>query len=262
MTVPPVVVHVPHASVVIPEDLRASFRLSPSELARELLAMTDLHTDEIFALPDDEARSVVFPFSRLVVDPERFADDAAEPMAAKGLGVFYTRTSDGRVLRIHGARSNGERARLWALYHAHHAAFATAVSCALEDHGKCLVVDAHSFPSRPLPYEDDPRRDRPEICIGTDPTHTPTLLRETAVDAFEGEGFTVAVDRPFTGAIVPREHYGREPRVMSVMIEVNRALYMNENSGARLETFYYVRAKIRRAVRRIVRDTCLTTTRR
>lgn len=251
MSVPALVVHIPHASVVVPEDVRATFRLSPDELARELLAMTDLYTDEIFALGADEARSVVFPWSRLVVDPERFADDSAEPMAAKGMGAFYTRTSDGRVLR--GAPMSAERARLWAMYRAHHAALGAAVSAALAAHGTCLVVDAHSFPSRPLPYEEDQRRGRPQICIGTDPTHTPSLLRESAVEAFAEEGFAVSVNRPFRGTMVPKEHYGREPRVMSLMVEVNRALYMNENSGARLETFYYVRAKIRRAVRRVVR---------
>ena len=29
-----------------------------------------------------------------MVDPERFEDDAREPMAARGQGVVYTRTSD------------------------------------------------------------------------------------------------------------------------------------------------------------------------
>jgi N-formylglutamate deformylase len=37
--------------------------------------------------------------SRLVVDPERFTDDAREPMARKGMGVIYTRTASGEPLR-------------------------------------------------------------------------------------------------------------------------------------------------------------------
>jgi hypothetical protein len=41
----------------------------------------------------------VFPVSRLVVDPERFVDDATEPMAACGMGVIYTQTSQRMPLR-------------------------------------------------------------------------------------------------------------------------------------------------------------------
>lgn len=42
---------------------------------------------------------VAFPVSRLVVDPERFLDDAVEPMARVGIGVVSTKTSDGLKLR-------------------------------------------------------------------------------------------------------------------------------------------------------------------
>jgi len=73
--------------------------------------------------------------------------------------------------------------------------------------------------------------DRPDICIGTDPFHTPVALRETLVSAFASEGFRVAVDAPFSGALVPARHYLRNPRVQSVMVEVNRRVYLDEATG-------------------------------
>jgi N-formylglutamate deformylase len=48
--------------------------------------MTDAWTDEIVARIAFDATRVIFPVSRLVVDPERFPDDADEPMAARGIG--------------------------------------------------------------------------------------------------------------------------------------------------------------------------------
>lgn len=51
--------------------------------------------------------------SRLVVDPERFTDDAQEPMAAVGQGAVYTRTSDGSALR---ELLDGERDALLGTY--------------------------------------------------------------------------------------------------------------------------------------------------
>src|SRR5277367_4150706 len=95
-TPPALVLHIPHASLVIPTDLVADLLLPPEQLDHELLAMTDRYTDELFALPPTLATTVAFRVSRVVVDPERFTDDEREPMARKGMGVVYTRTSSGR----------------------------------------------------------------------------------------------------------------------------------------------------------------------
>jgi N-formylglutamate deformylase len=57
-----------------------------------------------------------------------------------------------------------ERARLIGEhYRPHHAALERAVANALERTGQCLLIDAHSFPSVPLPYELDQEFRRPDI---------------------------------------------------------------------------------------------------
>jgi N-formylglutamate amidohydrolase len=66
----------------------------------ELDRLTDHYTDELFDhRGPPEFATVRFPVSRFVVDPERFEDDAQEPMAARGQGAIYTRTTDARSLR-------------------------------------------------------------------------------------------------------------------------------------------------------------------
>ena len=88
MTYPPwVVLHVPHDSTAVPADVRAQFLLDEAELGRELDRMTDHRTLAIFADPSSEAVVVRSPVSRLVVDVERFPDDADEPMAARGMAT-------------------------------------------------------------------------------------------------------------------------------------------------------------------------------
>src|ERR1035441_5275352 len=127
-------------------------------------------------------------------------DDGREPMAQKGMGVIYTRTASGHPLRR--PPSDDERQRLLArFYDPHEAALTTAVEAALAAHGTCLLIDGHSFPTRPLPYEDDQDADRPDLCIGPAGSHTPAWLRDTAVRTFEGLGWRLAVDRPFSGAL-------------------------------------------------------------
>jgi N-formylglutamate deformylase len=166
------VVHIPHASQVIPADVRATFVVSPETLATELLRMTD-HFDELFFLPPELATSVEFSVSLLVVDPGRFPDDAVESMAAKGMGAVYTRTSDGAPLRSLRF-SAGERAKLMARYYEpHHQRLSDAVAAVLAARDRCLLIDGQSFAATPYPHEPDQSPRRPDICIGTDEYHTP-----------------------------------------------------------------------------------------
>ena len=201
MTVPRIILHVPHSSAEVPADVRAQFLLEDDDLARELRLMTDWHTDELFALPPDEAVTVRFPVSRLVVDAERFEDPEAEGMEAVGMGAVYTKTSQGLRLRDEAEAARQREALLARYYRPHHAALEAATAAALAGHGRCLIVDCHSFPSRPLPYELKASADRwkvlhrPAVCIGTDMTlppnapfahpgmHTPPWLRERAAEA-------------------------------------------------------------------------------
>jgi len=238
------IVHIPHSRTTIPEIERERFLLSNEKLYEELILMTDLYTDELFNLGDG-ARCAIFPVSRLVVDPERFRDDADEPMASRGMGAIYTKTSHGRPLRAEPDPT--ERRRLLAAYYdPHHAELSRAVTSAIDTHGKCVVIDAHSFPSAALPCDLDQSPNRPDICIGTDAFHTPTDLEVHAVSLFEGAGWSVVVNRPYTGAIFPIERYGLDRRVAALMVEVNRHLYMNETTGEKLRSFDACRDRLQR----------------
>jgi N-formylglutamate amidohydrolase len=61
-------------------------------------------------------------------------------------------------------------------------------------------------------------------------------------------GYSVAVDVPFAGALVPLSSYQTDRRILSVMIEVNKRLYMDELSGQKTHDFGTVRAAIGRLV--------------
>jgi N-formylglutamate amidohydrolase len=245
------IVHIPHASVLIPEEVREQFVLSDEALRLELLRMTDWYTDEIFGqLPG--CVDVAFPVSRLVVDPERFENDQDEAMSEIGMGVIYQNTSELTSLRR--ALGQIERKRLIEdFYHPHHAKLNQLAKCKLENNGHCLVLDAHSFPARPLFYEIDKKQRRPEICIGTDEFHTPQNLIGLAVGLFESAGFEVGLNSPFAGAMVPSDFYNKDKRLWALMIEVRRDLYMDEQSGEKLPGFDEVRNIIRRQLVELVK---------
>lgn len=253
VALPPwVVLHVPHDSKDIPADVRCQFCVGDEDLEVELLRMTDHLTHHLFA-EGFAATAVRAPVSRLVVDVERFASDAHEPMATRGMGVVYTSTSDGKLLR-RPLTAQERQALLDRFYHPHHARLEAAVAAALDRHGRCLVLDCHSFPDKALPYEHaDPAAIRPDICIGTDEFHTSPELAGAFVDVFQRGGWRVRLNEPFSGALVPSTRYRRDTRVSAVMVEVNRRLYVSEGDATPLPSFENVAKRIRKCCTEAIR---------
>jgi len=120
------------------------------------------------------------------------------------------------------------------------------------------VLDAHSFPSHPLPYERDQRPDRPDICLGSDDFHTPPALLSLAHAAFTAAGFSVQINAPFSGALVPSKHYRRDARVAALMIEVRRDLYMHEDTGERRSDFASFGRRLQQLLQELVLQTRIT----
>jgi N-formylglutamate amidohydrolase len=227
----PVLLHVPHAGTEIPAWTRGRLLLDPTALAAELAALTDHRTDAIALAA--AARAATRPWvlvnrvSRFVVDVERLPDEREE-MAAVGMAAVYTHGTRGQRLRAddpeHAEALLGSFYRPWA------AAVQELVEDRLRATGRAVLLDVHSYPSRPLPYErhaDDPR---PAVCLGVDPVHTPSWLLAAARRAFGRLG-PVGVDTPFRGTYVPLAQLGRDRRVASIMVELRRDSYLCEPDG-------------------------------
>lgn len=239
----PVIFNIPHDSTYIPDWVRPQFCLSDEELEAELLKMTDRHTKLLFLSHEVNPRYSYASVSRLVVDVERFIDDSKEVMASRGMGSIYSSTSDKRKLRF-PLKPEQQKRLIEEYYLPVHSQLSKLVDEALDWDNHCLVVDCHSFPSKPLPYELDQSQERPDICIGVDDFHTPIELVERVVTECERQGFSCFVNRPFSGALVPLKHFNKDKRVYALMIEVNRRLYMDEENGGRLDSFNLVAKKV------------------
>lgn len=224
------IVHVPHASRVIPDAVRAGIFLDDAALGRELDAMTDAFTDVI--AHQVAARASLRPWvfannlSRLVIDPERFPADERKETNAAGMAAVHTWTSDGFVLRN---PSDDEFSGLVIRYfEPYTAAFTDLVEQRLHAAGEVTIIDLHSFALRPLPYELHEDGPRPEICLGTDKLHTSPHLVDAAHEAFGS--FEVGLDTPFAGTYVPPAHYGQRDEVQSLTVALRRDLYIDEAS--------------------------------
>ncbi|MFJ3207277.1 N-formylglutamate amidohydrolase [Streptomyces flaveolus] len=226
----PVILHVPHSSRQIPADVRPGIVLDDAALERELDHITDSHTAEIAEAAATLAGVTPWRFvnraSRLVVDPERFPDDREE-MTAVGMGAVYTRTTHREVLRADGTDPEPLLERYFRPYAR---AMTEVVAARLAATGRAVIVDVHSYPTEPLPYELHGEGPRPPVCLGTDGFHTPPELLAAAREAFAACGET-GLDSPFSGTYVPLDFYGKRGEVGALMVEIRRDTYMTEPGG-------------------------------
>ena len=241
------ILHLPHASTLIPEDLRDEFLLSDEDLQEELNRITDHATDQIFQQAFPEAKAIVFPVSRLVVDPERFSDDAQEPMSQVGMGVTYTRGSLRQPLREQLTKAKHQEL-LERYYIPHHQKLTEVVEESLLANEHCLIIDGHSCPALPLPYELEQTSFLQEFCSVTDDFRTPEEQVAKVEKILESCGYSTARDQPFSGTIVPMKHYQKDRRVQSLMIEINRWLYLGEDYSVDSERTKTLVSVLRRVV--------------
>lgn len=235
-----ILIHIPHSSYYIPQEYKELFYLSETALFEEQLKMTDSFTDELFDIKSVER--LICPVSRLVCDVERFRNKSEEIMTKQGMWVCYTKTSDKNLLKK--VDENHEKEILVKYYDKHHFEFEQIVSKKLIESNQCLIIDAHSFASKPLPYELDSAINRPDICIGTDDFHTPKWLSKCLYDYFVTFGYKTFINSPFSGSIVPLSYYRKNKNVISVMIEINRSLYMDEKLGQKNDNYEKIKSDI------------------
>jgi N-formylglutamate deformylase len=117
----PVIAHIPHASTVVPPSVRQQIVLDDEELHREIVRLTDWHVDRLFSWVLGLGGCMfVNTLSRLVFDPERFADDDDEE----------------------------RKTRVRELYEPYHERLTALVARTVQRFGMAFLLDCHSFGRR------------------------------------------------------------------------------------------------------------------
>lgn len=200
-----IVLHIPHASPVLPFG-RSGW---DEGIEKEINRWTDWYTDWLFAslsLMDPRIYPIIYPFSRFFCDVERLEDD---PLEAIGQGIIYERF-------VNLKRSISEEERVFAMrsYEEHHGRLRRAISGE-----ETLLVDCHSFPSDLSDVD---------ICIGVndDSSRPDELLLEMVLERLRKKGYHTEINAPYANSVAP----DCQSPYPSLMIEVNKGIYMNGDS--------------------------------
>lgn len=218
-----IILNIPHSSINIPNDI--NFYINQNDLYQEALFMADLYTDELFK--NDNLTYIISDISRIVVDIERYDDDSKELMSKVGMGAIYTKTSNGNILK------DKSKTLMDTYYYPYHKKL-TELS-----KDKKLLLDCHSFSSEPRKYEPFKEKRNMDICIGFN-KNTNKYYIELIKEYFEKKGLTVSFNNPFEGSLVPNS-IKENSDFSSIMIEINRKIYMDESSYEKNKNFNYLK---------------------
>lgn len=174
------------------------------------------------------------------------------PRVASGLGVIPRVVSKGRV--IHPARISAQEAerRLVSVWHPYHRALTRLMEEAKLRHGGALLIDCHSMPREALSSVGERGAPLPEIVLGNryGASCGAGIMAEVEA-AFREAGFRVATNVPFAGAYIAQT-YGRPSAGHHVVqVEIDRSLYIDEESLRPLDTFETMRARLFAVTRRL-----------
>ncbi len=174
------------------------------------------------------------------VDPAQVDGDWPEPLqpsdkAARGMGLIPRVCGKGDVA-LHDAPITAAdlKHRLDTYYWPYHNRLRDILAGFVADHGVAFHVSCHSMSSVGGAATADPGRKRSDFDIGTrHGTTTGPDFAAAVVDCLKGFGYDVTVNEHFAGAESVRKHGNPAGGVHSLQIEINRAIYMDENTFRR-----------------------------
>lgn len=237
----PLVFASPHSGHAYPADFVAASRLGALALRRS----EDAFIDRIFAAaPRFGAPLLRAHFPRVFIDPNRepYELDPAmfdgplpdyvnvrSPRVAAGLGTIARVVANGEEVYRGKLRFADASTRIDAHYFPYHATLQALLEATRRRFGCWLLVDCHSMPSIGGPMDADPGLRRLDIVLGDcHGTACAPEVIECAERTLRGLGFTVRRNVPYAGGYTTR-HYSKPGCGMhTLQIEVNRALYMDE----------------------------------
>jgi N-formylglutamate amidohydrolase len=234
---------------------------------RTLRSSEDAFVDQLFSsAPLHGAPLLAARAPRAWLDVNRSADEldpaliedvkklSHNPRVSSGLGVVPRVVANGRAIYRGKITRREADARIRDTWQPWHDALETLLGDSLKLFGEAILIDCHSMPHEAIESISHPRGQRPDIVLGDrfGAAASPRVVDRIEA-AFASAGLRVARNAPFAGAYVT-QHYGRPTRGQHVVqVEIDRALYMNEQLIRPNNNFTAFRALIDRVVADITR---------
>ena len=190
---------------------------------------------------------------RLEVDPQMFFN---YPKDREILYDKHCRVGLGVVHRINYKRENlydglldynEVEARLKNVYDVYHDRLLQLINKCIRKFGFCLVLDCHSMPSKICTIVDS--RKGIDICLGNLFNQScPAEMGDLLATQFWNHNYSVEFNCPYSGAFITFNYCQPRKKMYTLQLEINRGLYVDEESLQKNENFYNVADDVSNAV--------------
>ena len=232
------ILHVPHSSADFSFAGEEAAERYGSKWLEQARALIDWYTDELFVphSHDGNIIPVAFDTCRTLCDVERMSHD---PLEGKGLGITYYHCLNTDQGTFNPRLTPEGDSRILQKYLDHQYRIASL----LVQHHNSLLLDCHSFSNGGTLLQPDAARNCGiDICLGwnDDFTRRSDDTLSIVEGYFRDKGYAVGLNTPYSNA----KTVDTPADYNALMIEVNKKIYMNEQTLEKNNRFEQVASDI------------------
>ena len=255
----PVVFDSPHSGTDYPQDFDT---IVPRLTLRRA---EDTHVEALYAAAPDHGASLIaanFPRSyidanRSLLDIDAALLDGAWPgpinvsrKTEKGIGLVWRMLDTGEAIYLRRLTVAEVQKRIARCYAPYHKAVRDAINGAHKHYGAVWHVNCHSMPAMSsVISEEGPGVARADFVLGDrDGSTCAPEFTDFVASTLRAMGYAVRINDPYKGVELVRAYSDPAERKHSLQIEVNRKLYMDEDSRERNAGFMKLQADLTRLI--------------
>ncbi|WP_395056980.1 N-formylglutamate amidohydrolase [Polaromonas sp.] len=235
----------PHSGTAYPEDFAYACELPVLRRAE------DTHVEKLYDFAPGLGVGWIeafFPRSYLdanrditEIDVSLFDEDWPGPVSRDkrvlgkvrlGKGLIWRTTDDGFPIYQRKLGVAEVQARIANCWQPYHAAVAQAITDAHARHGYSIHINCHSMPATASSNATDfPGEAHADFVVGDrDGATAAAPLARLVCEHLRGLGYSVAYNHPYKGVELVRRYGAPQQQRHSIQLEINRKLYMSEET--------------------------------
>ena len=254
----PLVLDSPHSGEHYPDDFD---HVPPRLVVRQA---EDTHVGRLYRMATTFGATLIEAnFPRAYIDANRSLEDLDPAMLAspwpvplvvsrktkQGIGLLWRVARGGAPMYDRKLTVEQVQRRIDDWYRPYHGALDAEVDRLHREFGAVWHINCHSMPAVGDPNADDPGRARADFVLGDrDGTTCAADFTAFVADTIRGMGYSVAINDPYKGVEIVRRHGRPSEKRHSLQIELNRRLYMDEESLEPHEGYPKLEESLRRLV--------------
>lgn len=233
----PVVFDVSRSGREYPPDFRSPLSFS------EVHDNSSMYMEEFYAPAPGYGATLLFAcFPNTYIDTNRNTSDIdpavldgewpvpLQPSGAgkRGLGLIKTTSRYGTEFQEHPLTVAEVSHRIERYHEPYNRELSRIIRKKRADFGVAVQVSCHCMSAVGMPTHPDPGQDRADFCIGDMGGRTASAdYRDLMVGLFKDAGYSVTVNTPYDGGPLMSRNADMDNNIHSLMIEVNKRLFMD-----------------------------------